>query len=48
MLKKLFKRGRKKKREQLLKRLRRDMRKFDEVEASLNLLGVLKLKGIVY
>ena len=47
MLKKLFKRGRKKKREQLLKRLR-DMRKFDEVEASLNLLGVLKLKGIVY
>ena len=47
MLKKLFKRVREKKREQLLKRLR-DMRKFDEVEASLNLLGVLKLKGIVY
>ena len=47
MLKRLFKRGREKKREQLLKRLK-DMHKFDEFEASLNLLGVLKLKGIVY
>ena len=47
MLKKLFKLGREKNRERLLKRLR-DMRKFDEFEASLNLLGVLKLKGVVF
>ena len=47
MLKRLFKRGREKKREQLLKRLK-DMRKFDEFEASLNLLGVLKLKGVAF
>ena len=41
MLKRFFER--KKKHERLLKRLR-DMRKFDEFEASLNLLGVLNIE----
>ena len=45
MIKKLFKR--KNRREHLLKRLR-NLRKFDELEASLDLLGLLKLKGIVF
>ena len=45
MIKKLF--SRKNRREQLLKRLK-NLRKFDELEASLDLLGLLKLKGIVF